>query len=159
MKFVSILVQHHAGPTGDVLICKNKDGVWEFPNDRIRTNETDEEAAERVAWEQLGLKVTAGKRAMIGRKTLNDGVVEHLAEGNITHDTNSKFVFRNYYECVSKWSMEPFYAEPKAGTYTEFKWVHPSELGEYEFAGDDKAFMAKYDPWINARFIPDVRMH
>ena len=154
MKYVSILVQHHAGPTGDVLICKNSDGVWEFPCDLIRTNETDEEAAERVAWEQLGIKVTAGKRAMVGRKLIEDGVVEHLAEGNITHDTHSKFTFHNYYETVNKWQ-----AEPKIGKYNEFKWVHPSELGEYEFAGDDKNFMAKYDPWINARAIPDVRMY
>ena len=153
MKFVSILVQHHAGPTGNVLICKNRDGAWEFPCDRVRVNETEEEAAERLGWEALGMKVVAGNRAMLGRKLPQDGVVEHLAEGNITHNTNSKFNFHVYYECVNKWQ-----AEPKSDKYTEFKWVHPSELGEYEYAGDDKNFMAKYDPWINARVIPDVRM-
>ena len=154
MKFVSILVQHHAGPTGKVLICKNSDGVWEFPNDRIRTNVTDEEAAERVAWEQLGMKVAVGKRTMVGRKLLNDGTVEHLAEGNITHNTHTKFNFRNYFEAVNKWQTEP-----KSDRYTEFKWVHPTELGQYEFAGDDANFMAKYDPWVNGRPIPDRRMY
>ena len=154
MKYVSVLVQHHAGPTGDVLICKNGEGIWEFPNDRIRTNETDEEAAARVAWEQLGVEVVVGKRTMVGRKLPQDGQVEHIACGNITHNTNSKYDFHNYFEAVNKWQTEP---RPVA--YTEFKWVHPSELGQYEFAGDDKNFMAKYDPWVNARFIPDVRMY
>ena len=27
MEFMSVLIKHHAGPTGDVLICKNKDAV------------------------------------------------------------------------------------------------------------------------------------
>ena len=49
MKYISVLIQHHAGPTGDVLICKNADGKWEFPHDRIRTMESGEEAAERLA--------------------------------------------------------------------------------------------------------------
>ncbi len=154
MKFVSVVIQHHAGPTGDVLICRKAGGAWEFPSDRIRTNETDEEAAERVAWEQLGMKVAVGKRAMIGRKKPQDGVTEHIACGNITHNTDSKFIFRNYYEAVNKWQTEP-----KAGTYDEFRWVHPSELGQIGFSGDDASFMAKYDPWVNGRPIPDVRMY
>jgi ADP-ribose pyrophosphatase YjhB (NUDIX family) len=148
------LIKHHAGPTGDVLIGKNKDGVWEFPNDAIRTNESYEDAVERVAWEQTGIKAEAGIRLMIGRNLKEDGIVEHLYEGNITHNTHTKFNFHNYFEAVNKWQYEP-----KSDKYTEFKWVHPSELGEYEFAGDDKNFMAKYDPYINARFIPDVRMY
>ena len=154
MKYVSVLIQHHVGPTGNVLICKNKDGVWEFPHDRIRTNETDEEAAGRVAWEQLCMKVTVGKRTMIGRHYPKDGTVEHLAEGNITHNTHTKFDFHNYYEAVNKWQTEP-----KSEIYSEFKWVHPTELAQYEFAGDDVNFMAKYDPWVNGRDIPDVRMY
>ena len=154
MKTVSVLIQHHAGPTGDVLICKNAEGVWEFPHDVIRTNETDEAAAARVAGEQLGMTVSVGKLAMRGRKRPSDGWVEHLAEGNITHNTHTKFDFHVYYEAVNTWQ-----SEPKAGTYAEFKWVHPSRLGEYEFAGDDANFMAKFDPWVNGRPIPDVRMY
>jgi predicted NUDIX family NTP pyrophosphohydrolase len=154
MEFMSVLIKHHAGPTGDVLICKNKDGVWEFPHDVIRTNETYEEAVERVAWEQVGIKADPGVRLMLGRNLKQDGIVEHIYEGNITHNTHTKFNYHNYFEAVNKWQYEP-----KSDVYTEFKWVHASELGEYEFAGDDKNFMAKYDPYINARFIPDVRMY
>lgn len=152
MKCVSVLVQHHAGATGDVLICKNKDGVWTFPTDKIRTNETDEEAAARVAFEQAGIVAKVNKRECVLRCTLDDGVTEHIVEGNITHNTNSKFVFHNYYSAINTWQYEP-----KCDCGCEFKWVHPTELAQYEFAGDDKVFLAKYDPWVNARPIPDVR--
>lgn len=154
MKTISVLIQHHAGPTGDVLICKNADGVWELPHDRERTNETDEAAAARIAGEQLGMTVSVGKLAMRGRKKPQDGVTEHLAEGNITHNTNTKDDYHLYYEAVDTWQ-----SEPKTGTYDEFKWVHPSKLAEYDFAGDDVNFLAKYDPWVNGCFIPDVRMY
>ncbi|MGM9614870.1 MAG: NUDIX domain-containing protein [Oscillospiraceae bacterium] len=154
MKTVSVLIQHHAGPTGDVLICKKADGAWEFPNDRVRTNETDEAAAARIAGEQLGMTVAVGKLTMRGAKYPKDGTVEHLTEGNITHNTHTKCDVHLYYEAVNTWQTEP-----KTGVYTEFKWVHPSELGGYDFAGDDVNFMAKFDPWINGRVIPDVRMY
>ena len=152
MKYISVLIQHHAGPTGDVLICKNSDGVWEFPHDRIRTMESGEEAAERLAWEQLGIKVTAGKLAMVGHKKPQDGVTEHIACGNITHNTDTKCDYHCCDEAVNKWQSEP-------KLDGEYKWVHPSELGQYTFAGDDANFMAKYDPWVNARQIPDQRMY
>ena len=154
MKTVSVLIQHHAGPTGDVLICRNAGGAWEFPHDRVRTNEEDDAAAMRIAGEQLGMTVSVGKLAMIGHKRPEDGVSEHIPCGNITHNTNTKSQFHCYYEAVNTWQ-----SEPKAGTYSEFKWVHPSELAGYEFAGDDVNFLAKYDPWVNGRPIPDVRMY
>lgn len=154
MIYVSVLIQHHAGPTGDVLICKNADGVWEFPHGRARVNETDEDAVSRIAWEQLGMKVTVGKLAMLGHKYPKDGTVEHIVCGNITHNTHTKCDYHSYYEAVNTWQTEP-----KSEVYTEFKWVHPSELGQYAYAGDDVNFMAKYDPWINGREIPERRMY
>lgn len=153
MKTISVLIQHHAGPTGDVLICRKADGPWEFPCDRERTNETDEAAAARIAGEQLGMTVSVGKLITRGRKRPQDGTVEHLAEGNITHNTHTKDDYHLYYEAVNTWQSEP---EKKA--YDEYKWVHPSELGQFEFAGDDVNFMAKYEPWVKGQFIPDVRM-
>jgi ADP-ribose pyrophosphatase YjhB (NUDIX family) len=153
MNSISVLIQHHCGPTGDVLIYKNADGVWEFPNGVQRTGETAEAAVSRIAWETLGMNVTPGKLTMIGHKRPNDGTVEHLVVGNITHNTNTKCDFHSYYEAINTWQTEP------AIGGKEFKWVNPSELGQYTFAGDDVNFMAKYDPWINAREIPDQRMY
>ena len=154
MKTISVLIQHHAGPTGNVLIGRTADGVWEFPHDTVRTNEEDPMAAVRVAGEQLGMTVTPGKLIMIGRKKPQDGVTEHIACGNITHNTNTKSRFHVYYEAVNTWQTEP-----KEGAYAEYRWVHPSELSQYEFAGDDVNFMAKYDPWVKGQMIPDVRMY
>ena len=79
MNTVSVLIRHHAGPTGDVLICKNEDGTWEFPSGKVHVSETDEEAVERIAWETIGLRAKAGILAMIGHKDPSDGVTEHLA--------------------------------------------------------------------------------
>ena len=154
MRFVSVLIQHHAGPTGDVLICRKKDGVWEFPTTKVRTNEYPPEAAERAAWEQLGMKITVGKMEMIGHKRPSDGFEEHIANGNITHNTNTKAFWHSYYSAVNKWQ-----SEPQTGVYDEFKWVHPTELARYEFAGDDANFLAKYDAWVNGREIQNVRMY
>ncbi len=152
MTTISVLIQHHSGPTGNVFIYKNMDGAWEFPHGTVRTNETEEEAVSRIAWEQLGMKVAVGKRTLIGHKAPEDGTVEHIACGNITHNTNTKCNYHCYYEAVNTWQTEP-----KEFT-AEYQWVHPSRLEEYGFAGDDLNFMAKYGPWVNARFVPDVRM-
>ncbi len=149
---ISVLIQHHAGPTGNVLIRRRDDGLWEFPHDRLRTGETEQEAAARIAWEQLGIQVTVGKLAMIGHKKPADGTTEHIVCGNITHNTNTKCNFHSYYEAMNKWQAEP----TVAGTYA---WIHPTELGQYAFSGDDANFMAKYDPWVNARPIPECRMY
>ena len=153
MTYISVLIQHHAGPTGDVLVCRQGDGPWEFPNGRAYTNETEEAAAARIAVESLGMVIRVGKRTLIGHKYPDDGFTEHIMCGNITHNTRTKADYHCYYEAVDIWQTEPV-----PGKYTEFRWVHPSELGQLAYAGDDRQFMAKYDPWINGRFIPDVRM-
>ena len=150
---VSVLIQHHQGPTGDVLLCRRGDGPWEFPNGRVRVNETDEEAAERIAWEQLGMKIRVGKLTLTGHKNPTDGTVEHIPCGNITHNTHTKCDWHNYYEAVNVWQTEP-----KTGTYDSFMWVHPSELGQLEYAGDDRNFMGKYGPWIRGETVPNLRM-
>lgn len=154
MKFVSVLIQHHAGPTGDVLVCKKKNGAWEFPTDTVRVGETAEEAVARLASEQLHMTVKVGKMTLVGRHMPNDGYAEHLLCGNIRHNTNTKHDYHEYYEAVDVWQTEP-----QAGVYGEFKWVHPSELGSVEFVGDDMNFMAKYDPWIRGDVVPDRRMY
>ena len=150
---ISVLIKHHQGPTGDVLLCRKGSGSWEFPSDRARVNETDEEAAERIAWEQLGMKIRVGKLTLSGHMNPQDGTVEHIACGNITHDTHTKALWHSYYEAVNKWRTEP-----QPGVYDEFKWVHPTELVEYGLEGDDAAFLSKYDPWIKGGFIPNTRM-
>ena len=154
MTEITLLIQHHAGPTGDVLVCQLPGGGWELPKGYIRVNETPENAVVRTAWETLGIQVKAGKLIVQGRKYRKDGTVEHIPCGNITHNTHTKCDEHWYYEAI-----DTYQTEPNAGAYAAFQWVHPSELGLVELTGDDKAFLDKYDPWINGRTIPDVRMY
>ena len=154
MEYLSVLIQHHAGPTGDVLVAKNERGVWELPCGIVRVNESDEDAVKRVCWETLGMTVTPGRLEMLGHHYPLDGTVEHIVCGNITHNTHTKCDFHKYYTAVDTWQTEP-----QTGKYSEFMWVHPSELGRLEFGGDDADFTAKFDPWINGRPIPDRRMY
>ncbi len=154
MTEISVLIQHHNGPTGNVLVCRRKGGAWELPKGIVHTNESEPEAAERIAWEALGMKITTGKLSMLGHKYPKDGKVEHIACGNITHNSHTKCDYHCYYEAVNKWQTEP-----KTGAYDEFQWVHPSQLGGLDFDGDDAIFIKKYDPWVNAACIPDVRMY
>ena len=154
MNYISVLIQNIAGPMGKVLIGRKENGVWAFPNGRQRTNESEGDACERIAWEELGIKVKAGKCTMIGHKHPQDGYSEHILCGNITHNTNTTCDYHSYYEAVNTWQ-----STPESRTYTELRWVHPSELAQYDFEGDDRNFMAKYDPWIRGREIPDVRMY
>lgn len=154
MTEISVLIQHRTGTTGKVLVCKNADGVWEFPHGAARTNETGEAAAQRIALEQLSMTISVGKLTMSGHKKPADGTVEHIACGNITHNTHTKEIFHEYYEAINTWQTEPV-----LNGYDEYKWVPASLLGQYEFEGDDSSFMAKYDPWVNAREIPDRRMY
>lgn len=138
MVFASVLIKDIAGPNGKVLICRrNADSKWEFPQGKARTNEKPQQFVSRIAWEQLGIDVTVGQLQTRGRKL----------QGDVKYD------FHEYYDAVNTWKMEP-----KSGEYTEMMWVHPSELGNYDFCGDDQNFMGKYDPWINGREIPDIRM-
>ncbi len=154
MKYISVLIQHHAGPTAGVLIVKKSGGPWQFPCGKALGEESAAEAAQRIAQQQLGMAITVGKLAMIGHKKPTDGTVEHIVCGNITHNTHTKCDYHEYYEAVNKWQTEPV-----SGEYEEFAWVHPSQLGKYGFDGDDANFMAKYDPWINGGTIPDRRMY
>lgn len=154
MNYISVLIQNIAGPMGKVLIGQTEEGKWAFPTGRQRTNETEKEACERIAWENLGIKITVGKCAMIGRKRPQDGYSEHILCGNITHNTNTTCDYHSYYEAVNTWQ-----AMPSSQAYAQLRWVHPSELGQYDFDGDDRNFMAKYDPWVKGREIPNVRMY
>lgn len=153
MKTISILVKHHQGPTGDVLIGKHGD-TWCFPSGTVHTGETEKEAAARVAAEKLGLQVKVGDLVMIGRKKPEDGSVEHLYCGNITHNTHSKENYHVYYEVVNLYQTEP-----KCCCCEELRYVHASELKDYAFTGDDASFMAKYAPYVTPAYIPDVRMY
>lgn len=153
MKYISILIRQNAGPASSVLVCKRAGGGWELPCGTVRTGETEQEAAVRVAWEQLQMETAAGRLAMLGHKYPKDGFDEHILCGNITHNTHTKHNWHCYYESSAHWK-----AQPRPGIYDQFKWVRPSELDRCGLSGDDGQFAAKYQPWACGGEIPDVRM-
>lgn len=75
---ISLLLQHHAGPTGDVLVCQRPDGGWELPKGYIRVNETPETAVIRTAWKHWAFRLRREKQIMQGKKYRKDGTVEHI---------------------------------------------------------------------------------
>ena len=150
---ISVLLQEHAGPTGRVLVLKDSDGGYRFPEGYVRVNESEAAAVERLVTEQFSVTAEAGRLLLIGHKKPADGYVEHLYEGNITHNTHTRCDYHCYYAAVRKW---PEALSVPAGS--ELCWVLAEELGALSFAGDDADFLAKYDPWVNGREIPDRRM-
>ena len=112
---------------------------------------------EEMAKELAENIMTLARNTLMVHLRFMDRAISHLTltcDGEIPFATDGRAL---YYE---PWTvLQRYQAEPNAGTYTAFRWVHPSELGLVELTGDDKAFLDKYDPWINGRTIPDVRMY
>ena len=133
MTHISVLIQNVAGPTGKVLIGKRDDGTWALPTDVLHTGEDPARACMRIAWEQLRVDVDVNKLEM--RALRKDGC---------GHE---------YYSAVCARQQRP-----EDGWFVETAWVHPMELGRYEFGGDDGKFMAKYIPWLWCREVPDARL-
>ena len=133
MTHISVLIQNIAGPTGRVLIGKKDNGKWGLPTDTLHTMEDPARACMRIAWEQLHIDVHVSKLEMRG-----------LRKDGGCHE---------YYSAVSARPQRP-----DEGWFAETAWVHPMELGQYEFDGDDEKFMAKYIPWLWCREVPDVRL-
>lgn len=139
MIFASVIVKDVKGSTGKVLICRRSPAdKWEFPCSKLRTNETPGRGVVRIAWEQLGMGVTPGILHMRGRRK----------------SPGTLYDFHEYYEAVNTW-----HAEPAGNVFSETAWVHPSELGQYEFDGDDKAFVSKYLSWITGGEIKDAKLY
>ena len=91
---VSVLIQHHQGPTGDVLLCRSFGGAWEFPHDKARVNETEEEAAEFAAAVIETAEIETGIRAQagIGRTTENAaGLRESFLQASAAIETGVRF--------------------------------------------------------------------
>jgi len=71
---------------GKYLVLKRKNGIWEFPGGGIEKGESAEEACEREAFEECGLRVRAGRMlcttsAAFGRKYALYAVYECRRKG------------------------------------------------------------------------------
>jgi 8-oxo-dGTP diphosphatase len=107
-----------------ILIARRKTekkygGLWEFPGGKLEQDEAPEIALQRELQEELGINAKIGK--FIGRIT--------LAENNIA---------------MSAYEVKYFSGEMTLLDHSEFKWVKPSELNNYEYAPADIPLIEKY---------------
>lgn len=106
---------------GKVLVMKRAEhkpsgGRWNFPGGKIENGETPREAAIREVREEAGVEP------------------EVKREGEFFYSETSD----------RKWEVYPYLMESEDEIelneeHTEFKWVHPSELEEFDTIGPGKA--------------------
>lgn len=125
---VSVLLKDIESPMGKYLICRKDGGKWTLPQGHCRSNESTQKAVERIALQQLGLMVKAGKEQMHAHRKIDFYPTEWT-----------------YVDAACQWS-----SEVKGDTFAETKWVRACELRDYEFEDFDARFMTKFIPWILA---------
>ena len=108
---------HH---DGRYLIAKRRAGVhlaglWEFPGGKREQGETLEECLRRELFEELNIRIDAPVPFRI-----------------IKHEYPEKTVELHFFRCA----IEAGLATPLDSA--EIRWVHPSELGEYQFPPADR---------------------
>lgn len=110
---------------GSVLIAKRRAGFrlahkWEFPGGKIDHGETPEQCLQREMEEEFGIAVSVG---------------EFLGESIHQYDHGGirLLVYRIYWEG----------GEMELRDHDEYRWVLPSELGEYEFTAADLPFVER----------------
>jgi 8-oxo-dGTP diphosphatase len=92
-------------------------GLWEFPNCKVETGETDEAALRRELLERLGINVDVGAAAA-SRTHRYDGYVVDL---------------------VLYQASVPANQEPAPVRAADLRWVKPQELENYSFPAADQA--------------------
>lgn len=115
----AIIEQNHK-----ILIARRKSGkkfgeLWEFPGGKLEQNESPEIALQRELQEELGITAKIGK--FIGRVTLPENKI-----------------------AMSAYEVKYFSGEITLLDHSEFKWVKPSELNNYEYAPADIPLIEKY---------------
>jgi 8-oxo-dGTP diphosphatase len=92
--------------------------LWEFPGGRVEDNETDQQALSRELDEEMQIKVEVGEASVA-----------------VTHEYSAYIINFCVYRCTL---VTPEENIKKIGVH-DYRWVHPSELDDYEFPGADQA--------------------
>lgn len=110
---------------GRVMICQRRPEVhnglkWEFPGGKLEPGESPEAALARELREELDIEVRVGR--------VFDAV---------HHRYSDRDVLVLFYGC------EILAGEPRTVDCNAIAWVEPERLGEYDFAGADRAFVER----------------
>ena len=108
---------------GQYLITQRKPSsslplLWEFPGGRVEENETDQQALSRELHEEMEIQVEVGEASVA-----------------VTHEYSAYIINFCVYRCTL---ITPEENIKKIGVH-DARWVHPSELDDYEFPGADQA--------------------
>ncbi|HJL43852.1 MAG TPA: (deoxy)nucleoside triphosphate pyrophosphohydrolase [Myxococcales bacterium LLY-WYZ-16_1] len=91
--------------------------LWEFPGGRVEEGETDEEALARELREEMAIEVRVEEPSVA-----------------VTHEYNAYVIDFRVYRCRLLTPPEDIRA---LGVH-DVRWVHPTELDDYEFPGADQ---------------------
>jgi len=91
--------------------------LWEFPGGRVEEGETDQQALARELREEMAIDVEVDEPSVA-----------------VTHEYDAYVIDFRVYRC--RLMSEPGSIQ-KIGVH-DARWVHPSELDEYEFPGADQ---------------------
>ncbi len=91
--------------------------LWEFPGGRVEPGETDPQALAREIKEEMNVEIDVGEPSVA-----------------VTHEYEAYIIDFRVYRCRL---VSPPDAIEAIGVH-DHRWVHPSDLDDYEFPGADQ---------------------
>jgi len=110
---------------GQILITQRFDhvhlpGLWEFPGGKVEAGESLQAALEREIMEELGVKIRV-----------------HDEFFTVEHDYPTKSVRLHFFNCSI------IEGEPQLIEVADMRWVHPQDLGQFDFPPADAELTAR----------------
>jgi mutator protein MutT len=110
---------------GQILITQRFDhvhlpGLWEFPGGKVEAGESLQAALEREIMEELGVKIRV-----------------HDEFFTVEHDYPTKSVRLHFFNCSI------IEGEPQLIEVADMRWVHPQDLGQFDFPPADAELIAR----------------
>jgi len=110
---------------GQILITQRFDhvhlpGLWEFPGGKVEGGESLQAALEREIMEELGVKIRV-----------------HDEFFTVEHDYPTKSVRLHFFNCSI------IEGEPQLIEVADMRWVHPQDLGQFDFPPADAELIAR----------------
>jgi len=114
---------------GKYLITQRRPGaslplLWEFPGGRVEEGESDAAALARELFEEMGIEVEVGERAVL-----------------VHHVYSAYEIDFAVYRCALKDGGKSDVAQK--GRVHDHRWVKPSELDQYQFPPADEKTLAQ----------------